>query len=56
MADGKFEDGYRDGWASAAGDTPLPDERTHPEDDESEDYQTGFLYGRSDALERGFTP
>jgi hypothetical protein len=52
---GTFEEGYRDGWLSVAGDEPLPANPTRPPpDDESSmgPFQLGFLYGRADALER----
>jgi hypothetical protein len=51
-----FEDGYHDGWESAAGEASLPDKPTRPAPDEPKDYETGYGYGRSDALERGLTP
>jgi hypothetical protein len=57
MHEGTFEQGYRDGWASAAGIAPLPDNPTRPALlHDKDDYETGFQYGRADALERGFTP
>ena len=52
---GTFEEGYRDGWISVAGDAPLPDNPTRPpaeEKSEREAFQLGFFYGRADALER----
>ena len=55
MTKGSFEDGYHDGWASVAGDSPLPEDPTRPEagdDSELEPFQLGFFYGRADALER----
>ena len=55
MTDGTFEDGYRDRWASVAGDEPLPDNPTRPPADEQSglsEFQLGFDYGRADALER----
>jgi len=51
-----FEEGYRDGWMSAAGSARLPDNPTRPSPAEPHDFEAGFRYGRSDALERGFTP
>ena len=55
MTKGNFEDGYRDGWGSVAGDAPLPSDPTRPppgaEPGKSE-FQLGFEYGRADALER----
>ena len=50
-----FEDGYRDGWGSVAGDAPLPANPTAPPPDEPDGktpFQLGFEYGRADALER----
>jgi hypothetical protein len=47
-----FEEGYREGWLSVAGEQPLPETTTEPPPTEARDYQAGFLYGRSDALER----
>ncbi len=55
MAEGTFEDGYRDGWGSVAGDAPLPSDPTRPPPHEQTDmsnFQLGFQYGRADALER----
>jgi hypothetical protein len=55
MIDGSFDAGYRDGWASVAGDAPLPDNPTQPLPDEPDHksmFQLGFEYGRADALER----
>ena len=52
---GTFEEGYCDGWASVAGDAPLPENPTRPEagsKGQLEPFQLGFLYGRADALER----
>ena len=49
------EEGFGKGWLSVAGEEPLPDNPTVPEPDERRDTQAGFIYGRSDALER-FTP
>ena len=55
MIEGSFEHGYRDGWASVAGDAPLPANPTQPLPDEPDGktvFQLGFEYGRADALER----
>jgi hypothetical protein len=52
MTDGTFEDGYRDGWAGVAGDRLVPPKPTLPPPQDKPDYQTGFEYGRADALER----
>ena len=55
MTKGTFEEGYLDGWASVAGDAPLPQDATRPEagdNSELEPFQLGFLCGRADALER----
>jgi hypothetical protein len=55
MGKGTFEDGYRDGWGSVAGDAPLPTNPTRPPLDElsdMSDFQLGFDYGRADALEQ----
>ena len=55
MTKGTFEDSYRDGWGSIAGDAPLPSDPTRPPPDEQGDksqFQLGFEYGRADALER----
>ena len=55
MTKGTFEDGYRDGWGSVAGDAPLPADPTRPPANELTDitdFQLGFEYGRADALER----
>lgn len=49
MAQDDFEDGYRDGWMSIAGDNPLPTARTQPPPDEERTFQSGFEYGRADA-------
>ena len=49
---GTFEDGYRDGWLSVSGNTPLPHNPTPPPPDEPRTYDNGFRYGRGDALER----
>jgi hypothetical protein len=52
---GSFEEGYRDGWLSVAGDEPLPANPTRPPAEEQspmQSFQLGFLYGRADALER----
>lgn len=51
-----FEEGYRDGWMSAAGTAPLPDNPTRPSPGEPHDFEAGFRYGRADALELGHTP
>ncbi|HEX8213897.1 MAG TPA: hypothetical protein VF582_00325 [Allosphingosinicella sp.] len=51
MADRTFEGGYRDGWASVAGDAPTPAEPTQPPEHEQRTYHLGFEYGRADALE-----
>jgi hypothetical protein len=54
-----FEHGYLDGWVSIAGDEPLRGEQTQPLPREPRNYDTGFFYGRSDALEHyvpGITP
>jgi hypothetical protein len=45
-------DGYRDGWAGIAGTEPIPTHPTRPTEAGPDDYDTGFRYGRSDALER----
>jgi hypothetical protein len=55
MKDGSFEDGYRDGWGTVAGDAPPPTCPTCPPIDErggKSEFQLGFEYGRADALER----
>jgi hypothetical protein len=55
MTKGTFDEGYRDGWASVAGDAPLPPDPSRPNADEestTEPFELGFLYGRADALER----
>lgn len=52
MSKGNFDDGYRDGWEGVAGMIPLPSDPTRPIPGEPDDYGAGFLYGRSDALER----
>ena len=55
MTNGTFEEGYRDGWGSVAGEAPLPTDPTRPPSDEQtdkSDFQLGFEYGRADALER----
>ena len=52
---GTFQEGYRDGWLSVAGDEPLPTNPTRPpaeEEPQMESFQLGFLYGRADALDR----
>jgi hypothetical protein len=59
MTKGTYEDGYREGWMSVAGDEPLPANPTRPPPREVDDYPAGFHYGRADALERfkpGVTP
>jgi len=53
--EGAFEDGYRDGWGSVAGNAPVPANPTRPPPDEIVDmteFQLGFEYGRADALKR----
>ena len=55
MTDGTFADGYRDGWATVAGDAPLPERPTFPpkvEWNSKTAFLDGFEYGRADALER----
>jgi hypothetical protein len=52
MTDRGFEEGYREGWLSVAGTAQQPDRPTQPPPEEPRDYDNGFLYGRSDALER----
>ncbi|MFL6830796.1 MAG: hypothetical protein ACJ8D5_09300 [Sphingomicrobium sp.] len=47
-----FEDGYREGWMSVAGEKRLPERPTRPPEGDRADFQIGFFYGRSDALER----
>ncbi len=58
MTKGSFEDGYQDGWATIAGDAPMPEKPTRPspfEQTATTEFQLGFEYGRADALER-FNP
>jgi hypothetical protein len=53
MTEGTFEDGYRDGWGTVAGDVPappLPADALMP--DQKAPYQAGFEYGRAEALTR----
>jgi hypothetical protein len=55
MTSGTFEDGYRDGWGTVAGDQAMPECPTCPprsEWDGMSAFQLGFEYGRADALER----
>lgn len=47
-----FDEGYREGWLSVAGEEPLPKNPTQPPPGEPRDYLRGFFYGRADALER----
>jgi hypothetical protein len=47
-----FDDGYREGWASIAGDSPLPPDPKPPPPGKLATYGAGFAYGRVDALER----
>lgn len=52
MEEMTYLDGYREGWASIAGDAPLPaDSRAAPQG-KLATYSTGFAYGRLDAIER----
>ena len=55
MREGTFEQGFRDGWESIAGDKPLPENPSLPQEGEPRDYECGFRYGRSEASVR-FTP
>jgi hypothetical protein len=50
MAEETYEDGYRSGWESAAGEQPMPESMTYPPEGEARDYQAGFRYGRSEGL------
>ena len=52
VTEGSFEEGYRDGWISVAGDEPLPGHPTPRRDGDENDYACGFLYGRADASGR----
>jgi hypothetical protein len=52
MAHLTYDEGYRDGWESVAGLRPLPGDPTPPQAGEPRDYELGFQYGKSDALER----
>jgi hypothetical protein len=51
MREGTFEEGYRDGWESVT-DEPVPDEPTCPPECDSQDFEAGFRYGKSEALMR----
>ena len=53
--EGAFDDGYRDGWGTAAGTAPMPQCPTCPPTEEwsgKTAFQLGFEYGRADGLER----
>lgn len=53
--EGAFEEGYRDGWGSVAGNAPWPDCPTCPAAEEWKGktaFHLGFEHGRTDALER----
>jgi hypothetical protein len=56
MPKGNFKEGYRDGWAGVAGTAPLPNNPTRPPPGDPDGYEAGFLFGRADALERGYKP
>jgi hypothetical protein len=49
MAEGTYEDGFRDGWEGIADGEPMPDTLPYPPEGEVRDYHAGFLYGRSEA-------
>jgi hypothetical protein len=49
MTERTFEEGYREGWMSVAGDEPVPDNWTCPPEHEAASFDDGFLYGRSEA-------
>jgi hypothetical protein len=51
MADQTFDEAYREGWMSVAGEEPLPNNPTRPPAGEVADAAAGFQYGRADALE-----
>lgn len=55
MAEGTFEDGYRDGWESVAGEEPMTRETVYPPEGDARDYNAGFIYGRAEA-ETHFRP
>lgn len=55
MAQETYEEGYRDGWEAVAGKEPMPAVMTFPPEGETKDYETGFQYGKSEAITR-FTP
>src|SRR5687768_12364825 len=38
MGEGRYEDGYRDGWESVAGDEPMPDHPTAPPSHQTRNY------------------
>ena len=53
MSEGTFEDGFRDGWGTVAGDAIAPPLPAHPPIRPAETpYQAGFEYGRAEALTR----
>lgn len=49
MTKGTFEEGYRDGWESVAGNEPVPENWICPPEHEGRDYDSGFQYGKSEA-------
>lgn len=52
MTDGTFEDGFRHGWESVAGDAFPPPETIYPPEGDPRDYRAGFQYGKSEAAMR----
>ena len=52
MTKGSFRDGYLDGWLGVMGDVDPPEIPEPVLQEGVSEYQSGFEYGRADALER----